>query len=480
MIWSDVATWAWTLIIYSSGIIAAIDAIWHGRTSQGTLAWVLALAVVPFIALPLYLLFGSRKFHGYTKARKASKKAIKQLEQYQLEFQAEFQTEFDRKHPQVFPQQQNSPAFRPLEALARLPQSDHNQVQLLINGEQTFAHIFQALDYAKQSILIQFYRIQDDQLGKRLQRALVKKAEQGIEIFLLYDEIGSSGLNQRYIKTLSKAGVHCSRFNPLQVQHRMQVNFRNHRKLIVIDGETSFIGGHNIGDEYLGLNPKVGFWRDTHVQIDGPATQAAQLSFIEDWYWATNNVPELPWKPWISDKNAKVVIIPGGPADPVETISLSFTHIIAQAQQRLWIATPYFIPDLKVMGALQLAALKGIDVRILLPQKTDNPIVSLATHNYVTELSQHGIQFFQYQAGFMHQKVMLVDQQLTFVGSANLDNRSLRINFELNALIECRDTASQVEMMLENDFLQSRPYPLIHGKWHTLLTKAARLLSPIL
>jgi cardiolipin synthase len=472
LIWSDVATWTWTLIIYSSGIIAAIDAIWHGRTSQGTLAWVLALAVIPFIALPLYLLFGSRKFHGYTKARKASKRAIKQLEKHQAQFYQD--------HIKAARTQDISPTFRPLEALARLPLSDNNQVQLLINGEQTFAHIFQALDYAKQSILIQFYRIQDDQLGKRLQKMLLEKAKQGVEIYLLYDEIGSSGLNQKYIKTLRKSGIHCSRFNPLQIRHRMQVNFRNHRKLIIIDGETCFIGGHNIGDEYLSLNPKVGPWRDTHVQIDGPATLAAQLSFLEDWYWATNKLPILPWRPYNSKKSAKVLIIPGGPADSVETISLSFTHLIAQAQTRLWIATPYFIPDLNVMSALKLAALKGIDIRILLPLKTDNYLVSLATHNYVTELSQHGIQFFQYQAGFMHQKVMLIDQHLSFIGSANLDNRSLRINFELNALIESKETADQVESMLNNDFLQSIPHPLIHGKLHTLLTKAARLLSPIL
>ncbi|MBL4799951.1 MAG: cardiolipin synthase [Oleispira sp.] len=472
MIWSDVATWTWTLIIYSSGIIAAIDAIWHGRTSQGTLAWVLALAVIPFIALPLYLLFGSRRFHGYTKARKASKKAIKLLKKHQSPLYQDH-IKATKNHP-------TSPTFRPLETLARLPLSDNNQVQLLINGEQTFAHIFQALDYAKQSILIQFYRIQDDQLGKRLQRMLLKKAQQGVEIYLLYDEIGSSGLNQNYIKTLRKVGIHCSRFNPLQIQRRMQVNFRNHRKLIIIDGETSFIGGHNIGDEYLGLNPKIGPWRDTHVQIDGPATLAAQLSFLEDWYWATNKLPTLPWQPYDSGKKAKVLIIPGGPADSVETISLSFTHLIGQAQTRLWIATPYFIPDLNVMGALKLAALKGIDIRILLPQKTDSLLVPLATHSYVTELSQQGIQFFQYQAGFMHQKVMLIDQHLTFVGSANLDNRSLRINFELNALIESEEMASQIETMLEHDFSQSKPYPLKPTKLHTLLTKAARLFSPIL
>lgn len=468
MAWNDIATGTWTLILYSSGLLAALDAIWHGRTSQGTLAWVLALAVVPFIALPLYLLFGNRKFHGFHRARKASQRALLHLQQHQ------------QSNRNVFPSLHKSPAIRPLETLSRLPQTERNQVQLLINGEQTFSHIFQALDHAKKSILIQFYSIQDGQLGKRLQEKLKQKVKQGIKVYLLYDQVGSSALSRKYIRQLSKAGVNCSRFNPLKVRIRMQVNFRNHRKLVVIDGETCFIGGHNIGDEYLGLNTKMGHWRDTHLQIDGPATLAAQLSFIEDWYWATNQLLELSWNAYSSAKNSKVLILPGGPADPIETTSLSFVHLIQQAQQRLWIATPYFVPDLNVMGALHIAALKGIDIKILLPHKTDNFLVSLATNSYVKELSQQGVHFFQYQSGFMHQKVMLIDDDISVIGSANLDNRSLRINFELNAVIECAQTAKEVDTMLSNDINDCLPFAIKHGKRHTLLTKAARLLSPIL
>lgn len=459
--------WSWTLVIYLLGIAAAIDAIWNGRTSQGTLAWVAALTFIPFITLPLYLFFGSRKFHGYKKARKSSLKVLKQLNQKCF-------------IPQVYRSQSQSTDILALEKLARLPQTNQNQVDLLINGEQTFSRIFEEIEAAQQSILIQFYIINDDQLGRRLQQSLIKKAKQGLDVYFLYDEIGSSQLNNIFLSAMKDVGIHCSRFNPFKLHRRLQLNFRNHRKLVVIDNKTYFIGGHNIGDEYLSRNAKLGPWRDTHLQITGPSALAAQLSFIEDWHWAQDEILSLDWKPHASNKTSNVLIIPGGPADTLETTSLSFVQLIQQAKQRLWIATPYFIPDLKVMGALQLAALKGIDIRIMLPEKTDNLIVTLAMKSYVADLSQLGIKFYQYTTGFMHQKVMLIDDDTSCIGSANLDNRSLRINFELNAVIECRVLAQQVDTMLCDDFKHCQPFSKQQNSGHKLLSRAARLLSPIL
>jgi cardiolipin synthase len=461
-------TWNWTLAIYFLGIGAAIDAIWNGRTSQGTLAWVISLTFIPFITLPLYLFFGSRKFHGYNKVRKSSLKVLEQLHSKQELF------------ARAYPSNKKSDVVKPLEALSHLHQSEQNHVQLLINGEQTFAYIFQGIKAAKHFVLVQFYIINDGELGRRLQQALILKAKEGVRIYFLYDEIGSSSLKDRFLSPMKEVGIECSRFNPKKFKRRLQLNFRNHRKLVVIDGETCFIGGHNVGDEYLGLDPNIGFWRDTHVQIDGPATLAAQLSFVEDWYWAQQTILDLKWQTYRSEKNTKVLIIPSGPADTIETMSLSFVHLILSAKKRIWIATPYFIPDLKVMGALQLAALKGLDIRILLPEKNDNAIIALATRSYVSELSELGITFLQYQQGFMHQKVMLIDSDLSYMGSANLDNRSLRINFELNALIECDKMAKELETMLLQDFNASNAYHQSNHFFLRLATKAARLLSPIL
>lgn len=466
--WIEGYTWAWPALFYVLGLMATIDAIWNGRTSQGTLAWVTTLTFIPFIALPLYLFFGSPRFRGYKQARKASSQVLKELH-------------FEKKMcTDAFISNNKSRSIIPLEALSRLPQSEQNSIRLLINGEQTFAHIFDAIESAKETILVQFYIVTNDNLGRRLQQALIAKAKQGVRVYFLFDEIGSVGLRSQYLKEMKDAGIEYSRFNPRRVRQRLQLNFRNHRKLVVIDSKTSFIGGHNVGDEYLGSAPDVDLWRDTHLQINGPATLAAQLSFVEDWYWAQREVIELNWKVKLSEKNTKALIIPSGPADAIETMSLSFVHLILAAKKRVWIATPYFVPDLSVMSALQLAALKGLDVRILLPDKSDNIIISYATRNYVSQLRKLGITFLQYQPGFLHQKSMLIDDSLSYIGSANLDNRSLRINFELNALIECTDFASDVEAMFMEDFRVSVNYPRESNFFSTLATKAARLFSPIL
>lgn len=466
--WIEGYKWALPVLFYLFGLMATVDAIWHGRTSQGTLAWVTSLTFVPFIALPLYMFFGSPRFRGYKKARKASSKVLKELH-------------FEQKMcAEAFISHNKSRAIIPLEALSRLPQSEQNDVRLLINGKQTFDHIFSAINAAKDTILVQFYIVNDDELGRQLQQALITKAKQGVRVYFLFDEIGSLGLRSHYLKEMAAAGIEYSRFNPRKLRRRLQLNFRNHRKLIVVDSKTCFIGGHNVGNEYLGDTPNVDLWRDSHLQIDGPATLAAQLCFVEDWYWAQHSVLNLQWQVSPNKHNIKALIIPSGPADSIETMSLSFVQLILSAQKRVWIATPYFVPDLNVMGALQLAALKGLDVRILLPEKSDNIVISYATRNYVSQLRQLGITFLQYQPGFLHQKTMLIDDSFSYIGSANLDNRSLRINFELNALVECTQFAKEVETMLINDFRASITFPKESNFFITLATKAARLFSPIL
>lgn len=466
--WIEGYKWALPAFIYVLGLLATIDTIWNGRTSQGTLAWVTALTFIPFVALPLYLFFGSPRFRGYRKARKASNSVLKELHFEQ------------RMCANTFISDEKTRSIIPLEAMSRLPQSEKNSVRLLINGKQTFSHIFKAIETAQHSILVQFYIVNDDALGRRLQKALIAKAKQGVKVYFLFDEIGSVGLRSQYITGMRKAGIQCSRFNPRKIKRRLQLNFRNHRKLVVIDGKLSFIGGHNVGDEYLGSTANVDLWRDTHLQIEGPATLAAQLSFVEDWYWAQRKVLNLDWQVHPSNENTKALVIPSGPADAIETMSLSFVQLILSAQKRVWIATPYFVPDLNVMGALQLAALKGLDVRILLPDKSDNIVISYATRNYVSQLRLLGISFLQYKPGFLHQKSMLIDDHLSYIGSANLDNRSLRINFELNALIECQNFAKDVEKMFVEDFHVSVTYPKESSLFSTLITKAARLFSPIL
>jgi cardiolipin synthase len=227
-----------------------------------------------------------------------------------------------------------------------------------------------------------------------------------------------------------------------------------------------------------------GHWRDTHVRIEGPSALGAQLSFAEDWYWATERRLDLDWTPVPSaDGDVPVLILPSGPADELETANLMFVHAINSARERIWIASPYFVPDRPVVTALQLAGLRGVDVRILIPDKADHLGVWLAAYSYLDESAGTGVDFYRYQDGFLHHKVMLIDDAVATVGTANFDNRSFRLNFEITALVADGDFAGEVERMLENDFAKSRL--MDPGEydakpwWFRFAANLARLTSPV-
>ena len=240
-----------------------------------------------------------------------------------------------------------------------------------------------------------------------------------------------------------------------------------------------------MGDEYLGKNPAFGAWRDTHVKLEGPVVQEIQFSFVEDWYWATSKIPELNWRPHkAEDGREKILMIASGPADNLETCGLMFVQAINDARQRVWIASPYFVPDLQILSALKLAALRGVDVRIMLPEKADHRTVYLASFSYYQNTLPHGIKIYRYTAGFMHQKVFLIDSSYAAVGTANLDNRSFRLNFEITILNYDSGFIKQVADMLSDDFSHSRPVTMEDytqkSFFFKLAVRSARLLAPIL
>jgi len=356
----------------------------------------------------------------------------------------------------------------------------------LINGEATFAAIFAAIERAESYILVEFYIIRADGLGNRLKDALIAKAAEGIDVYILYDSVGSIGLPQTYTDELTAAGVKTAEFNTTRrLGNRFRLNFRNHRKIVVVDGKEAFIGGHNVGDEYLGKNPKLSPWRDTHIRLRGPVTLEAQLTFVEDWHWATQEPPpRLNWIPEkASGENTIALCLPTGPADPLESATLFFLNAINSATQRIWIVSPYFVPDEQLTSALQLAALRGVDVRILIPEKPDHLLVYLSSFSYLKEAEKAGVKIYRYQPGFLHQKVMLIDHQTATVGTANFDNRSMRLNFEVTVMVVDKEFARQVEEMLTADFAASRqlsPDDLDNRSFlFRFVVRAARLLSPI-
>jgi len=451
-------------------------AVMTARTPQGALAWVGALITVPLFAVPLYWVFGRSRFHGYVRARRHHARGHRGL----VNAFSPYVSRYDVDVPEQFD------GGRVLEALAHLPYTRGNLPTLLIDGEATFEAIFEVIDGAKEYILSQFFIVNDDEIGREYKDRLIRQAQAGRRVYFLYDELGSKRMTRRYLRDLRDGGVFVSGMKTTRgLTNRFQVNFRNHRKIVAADGRVAITGGQNVGDEYLDRHPKLTPWRDTSIRVEGPEALAMQLVFVEDWHWATRKVPQLVWEPrGCPNGDCTVFTLPSGPADEYETCELFFRHAISSARRRVWIATPYFVPDEGTIGALKLAAMRGIDVRILIPGLPDKPFIKLAAMSYVEEVARAGIAMYEYQKGFMHQKVMLVDDAISTVGTANFDNRSFRLNFEISIITVDEAFAADMEAMLERDFSNSRCLTAedVAGRSHAFKASArvARLFSPVL
>src|SRR5882757_4587063 len=432
------------LLLHVLGILTAVHAIMTARTSQGAIAWALLLILFPYATLPAYGLFGRGKFQGYVKARRAGDSQIDHLAR-SLE---------KKMHLFRVRDEYADPKYDALEELAEMPFTSHNDAKLLINGRQAFPAIFAGMEAAENYIIVQFYIIRDDTLGRQLKELLERKSREGVRVYILFDEIGSYDLPRAFRRELAEAGAVALPFRTSRgMRNRFQINFRNHRKIVIADGHVAYVGGFNVGDEYMGRHPKLGPWRDTLVEVRGPVVQAIQFTFLEDWYWATGDVPDLDWAPNpAAEADETALCLGSDPSDMLETCGLFYLHAINSARQRIWIASPYFVPDTSLIYALQLAALRGVDVRIMLPQKPDHKLVYLAAFSYIAEAEPSGVKFYRFLPGFMHHKVILVDDDLAAVGTANFDNRSIRLNFEVTLVFADHDFARKVSDMFEEDF----------------------------
>jgi cardiolipin synthase len=457
--------------------------IMKARSAAGAWGWSMAVIALPFFAVPLYWILGRHRFVGYVeKLREAQKSNERIIREVQETLAPHFAT--------LNPEQ-----FRYAGVLERLSErrfTKGNGVCLLINGEDTFAAIFAAIREAKKYILIQSFIVEDDKLGNELRGLLEQRSRAGIRIYFIYDEIGSHKIGRRYVRSLRESGVEIHDFHSTQgPSNRFQINFRNHRKIIVVDGRVGFVGGHNIGDEYLGQSRRFGAWRDTHVRLIGPSVLSLQIIFLGDYYWAARQVPDLDWTQvsdpdgsGCGDGEAVVLTLPTGPIERIEGGTIFFLNAITRAKRRIWIATPYFVTDESIRSALQMAALRGVEVRIMIPDKPDKILPWLATFSFLGEMDAAGVEVWRYQGGFMHQKVMLVDDAMAAVGTANLDNRSMRLNFEVSAVVLDSLFVESVEAMLREDFSQCRRANeseyLSRPLWFRLGVRLARLASPVL
>lgn len=458
------------LFAHAIGFATSLHALMGTRTAPGTVAWVVSLNAIPYIAVPAYWVFGRDRIADYVQLRRQRVTSLnRSLDSHRAEL-APFRTEWSERDA----------TFRAVEQLARIPFVDGNRAELLIDGKAIFESIFDGIEAAEDYLLVQFYIVRDDKRGRELQRLLIDKAREGVRVFVLFDSIGSLDLGRSYISELTEAGVEVRSF----FQHeswldRFQLNFRNHRKLVVADGKVGWIGGMNIGDEYESAG-----WRDAHLRVEGPAVLNMQLSFLEDWRWVTDELPVVSWQPKPASAGVPVLILPSGPADEFETASLMVQQFIHLAEKRIWISSPYFVPDEGVIGALKLAALGGVDVRLLLPEHTDSRLAGLAAYRYMDALSAAGVRIFRYQPGLMHAKVFLIDDRGAAISTVNMDNRSFRLNFELTALVDDSAFAGEVAQMFEADFANSREMEdnafADMSLWFRLTSRGANLFAPVL
>ena len=448
----NLPTWADVLLVLL-GVAAARAALITARTPQGAAAWVVFLLAFPLLALPAFALFG-----GVSRIN---------------------QKPDDRHGPADAPDDANA-RLGVLRAITRMPLRAGNDVRLLIDGRETFDAIFEAIDAAETEVLVQYYIIRDDESGRALRDRLVAASRRGVRVRVLCDLIGSLTLGWRYSRVLRRAGAEIRGIpGPRRSIGRIGINFRNHRKTVVVDGRIGFTGGINIGNEYVDGADEFEQWRDTHIRVQGPMTGQLRELFAADWFAVTGK--GLPDMPPPRPSGERFGLVTGfGPTDPMERGSLLLCGLVGLAQKRLWITSPYLVPHTDLLTAIQLTHMRGVEVRILIPHPADKWLAWYASRGFARELIRTGIEIREYLPGFMHQKVMLIDDDIVSVGTVNLDIRSSLLNFEQTALIEDRGFASEVEEMLIGDFARSAPLPDPPPRHIRFLAPIARLFGPLL
>ena len=457
------------------GAAASVHALLNASTPQGGLAWALLLLQFPILCLPLYLLFGSTHFRGYVEiARTRVSGRAAHRPQASLE-QHRYQPTHDRA------------AVGLLEQLGRFPFTAGNSVELLVDARETYPRMLQEIDQARDYVLVLFYKVEPDTAGKELQQALMRAARRGVDVYFVLDEMGSPRSLGLYLRSLRRAGVRACCFRSARGwRHRFQWNFRNHRKIVVVDGKVALVGGLNIADKYLGKKPRVGPWRDTHCCLSGPAVLGVQAVFAEDYFWASGEqlLDRLRWDVQEAPLGSSAcTYLSTGPVDRSPVALRFLLGCIQVAQQRLWMTSPYFVPDPALVHALQLAAMRGVRIRLLLPPGRLEPWMRLAAEPFLKALDHPHIEIWEYPF-YNHSKVMLVDDWLGWVGSSNLDNRSLRLNFEGNLVVADPTFAARLEVMLQRDFEvshQPASHELYPRGWRrSIARRLIRLLNPVL
>ncbi|MBU5593906.1 cardiolipin synthase [Amphibacillus sp. MSJ-3] len=471
------------IILFLNFILAIAIVFLEHKNPTSTWAWLLVLTFIPLVGFGLYLIFGrklSRKklFIWDNKSKLGVKKAV--------ENQLQLLEEDSYPIPEQY--QNNSDLFylhlRNNDAIL----TQENEVDIFNDGRAKFERLIKDMEAAQHHIHIQYYIYRSDQLGRQIGEILKRKAQEGVSVRFLYDDLGARKMSRRFIHELKEAGVLVEAFFPSLIPKvNLKINYRNHRKLVIIDGEIGYTGGFNVGDEYLGENKKYGYWRDTHLRITGEAVRSMQTRFILDWNQASKHQLILYDPIYYQAKpkgNVGMQIVSSGPDSDWEQIKYGYIKLIMEAEEYVYIQTPYFIPDESLADVVKIAALSGIDVRIMIPNKPDHPFVYWATYSYVGSMLEAGAKIYVYNNGFLHAKTIMVDGKIASVGTANIDVRSFRLNFEVNAFMYSKDVTQRLLADFERDMSQSDLLTLEayqqRSIWIQIKESIARLISPIL
>ncbi|MGL4736724.1 MAG: cardiolipin synthase [Cellulosilyticaceae bacterium] len=469
------------LLLFLLSLLCACYVIFIERKNYGTAwAWIMTILFLPVIGTLLYLFVGRPLHVRKTFVRKEEEGRFIQLLQSRL-----------------CPLPDDSTPYHPLINLHlsghETPYTSCNTIRVFTDGTALFKDLYEAISCATRSIHLEYYIIRYDTLGLRLKELLIQKAKEGVEVCLVYDNMGCLFVPHRYFKELKASGVKLATFfKPFIPFLNLRFNYRNHRKICVIDEQIGYLGGFNIGNEYIGLDPKMGYWRDTHLRITGSSIYFLDLQFLLDWRFANKSTHSLdayidsynkePPTPTSSPLGMQLVA--SGPDSKYPAIKNGYIKLISEAKHTIRIQTPYFIPDDALLTALKLAALSGVSVQIMIPNKPDHLLVYWATYSYVGALLPYGIRCYTYESGFLHAKTIMIDGTMSSVGTANFDVRSLQLNFEINAFIYDNTIATSLEVIFDEDLEHCHELTLEHYTKRSYLIKTkeaiARLLSPIL
>lgn len=475
--------WVMGHLMFLNAVLAIAIIFFQRRDPKTVWTWLLVLYFIPVAGFVLYLLIG-QNMH---KRKMFRMKEIEDSLNSQIQKQEEtiFRNEFNLSDSLL--EDYHDLVLYNLES-TQSAYSEDNEITIYTDGNEKFDALIEAIDSAEKFIHIQYYIIKKDILFERIVKHLVQKASEGVEVRVLCDGMGGRSVKSSYWKELNRQGIQTAIFFPALLKRlHLRINYRNHRKIVVIDGKTAFVGGFNIGKEYIGLDKKFGYWRDTHLKIEGSAAAQLQVRFILDWNYAARDdlFSHEGYFPEIKGKGSTgVQMISSGPDSRFQEIRDNYLRLIGKAKKNIYIQTPYFIPDEAVMTALRIAAMSGVEVKLMIPCKPDHPFVYWATYSFLGDLLEAGAKCYTYDNGFLHAKGIMVDGLASSYGTANVDMRSFYLNFEVNAVIYSSEVTGQLEGIFLKDLgkcTEITPYDYSRRSLKIRLKEqVCRLLSPIM